>query len=87
MSSEEETKKFIDTSEESFLELDTAKAGFLNTSQLKDLMDKISDKLGISRPNESDINEAQKAIDPESIGKFSCENFKTFIRASFGGDF
>ncbi len=76
-------KKFKDAAKLSFDNTDADHSGFVDLSELSNLMNYMSVELGIPLPSPKDVRDAFKSLDTDKNGKITLDEFTVLIRQVF----
>jgi len=77
-------KLLAEISNAAFKEADTDNSGFLDKTELKSVMEKLSAENNLPKPNDNDVNEAYAQLDTNKDGKISPDEFSAFVKLVLG---
>lgn len=73
-------KKLNDVTRVAFDAIDTDKSGKIDTSEIKEIMERIAVEMGTDRPTKEDVEAVIKNLDQDQSGTVEFEEFKVLIK-------
>ena len=72
--------KFKAFTKTAFDSLDTDNSGFIDETEIKQIMIQVNTELGCPSPSDEDVNEVMKVLGADRNGKIDLQEFETLIR-------
>ena len=72
--------KFKALAKAAFDTVDTDNSGFIDETELKQVMIQVSGEVGCPSPSDADVSEVMKELDADGNGKIDLQEFEVLIR-------